>query len=141
MNKLNSSAYCDSLISFLVLPSSTKKNKPSLRRLVSFGRGRRTLFSTIESSTGAFSQIFPAASCTKNLEFRFKSCHSDSKKQGIQKDTLFFGRSVRSNKKEYCVFRRFVRLLVGKWLTFRQQENYFTVMTSRQSKSARTSRL
>jgi len=34
-----------------------------------FGAGNRTLFSAIESSTGAFSQIYPAASCTKNLEF------------------------------------------------------------------------
>ena len=32
------------------------------------GRGW-ILFSTIESSTGAFSQIFPAEGCTKNLEF------------------------------------------------------------------------
>ena len=31
-------------------------------------------------------------------------------------DYPHFGRSVRSNKKNYRVFRRFVRLLVGKWL-------------------------
>ena len=41
----------------------------------SLGRGRRALFSTIERSTGPFSQIFPAASCTKNLEFRFEPFH------------------------------------------------------------------
>jgi hypothetical protein len=38
-----------------------------------FGGDGEIFLSTIESATGTFSQIFPAASCTKNLEFRFES--------------------------------------------------------------------
>jgi len=47
--------------------------------------------STIEQSTGLFSQICPAKHCTANLEFRFKSRHGEAKIKDTFKVSFIFG--------------------------------------------------
>jgi len=56
--------------------------------VLSFGGDGENLLSTIESPTGAFSHIFPAASCSENMEFVSRLAFKLNEKD-TQKGVLF----------------------------------------------------
>ncbi len=86
---------------FLLLPSSAA------------GSGRKR-------STGLFLPLLTPYCRGKRCFVSSPATPTKSKIRVVQKDYPYFGRSVEYTERKCQAFRRFVRLLVGKWLTFKR---------------------